>query len=107
MSQLHSLIKPFFLLWLLAASLGWQSTLVAQPSTQNPSPEAVQGQAVNINSASAQEIAAALVGVGEKKAEAIVAWREANGAFTAKEQLMEVKGIGQATLDKNASRINL
>lgn len=107
MLNVHSLLKPFFILCLLAASLGWQATVVAQPTSQNPGSEAVQGQVVNINTASAQELAAVLVGVGQKKAEAIIAWREANGAFTAKEQLLEVKGIGQATLDKNASRITL
>ncbi len=73
----------------------------------NPSSEAVQAAVVNINTASASEIAAALSGVGPAKAEAIVAWREANGAFTSVEQLLEVKGIGRATLDRNAGKIQL
>ena len=63
--------------------------------------------AVNINTASAEELAAALTGIGLAKAQAIIAWRDANGAFTRIEQLLEVKGIGQATLDRNASRISL
>ena len=107
MTNVHSFIKPFFILWLLAACIGWQSTVMAQPVEQPASGQAVQVQTVNINTASAQELAAVLVGVGEQKAGEIVAWREAHGAFTAKEQLLEVKGIGQATLDKNASRIDL
>lgn len=60
---------------------------------------------VNINEADATTIATALNYVGQKRAEAIVAWREANGKFTSLEQLLEVKGIGQATLDKNSGRI--
>lgn len=107
MSNFQSFIKPFFILWLLAACIGWQSTVMAQPAEQPVSSQAVQGEKVNINTASAQQLAAVLVGVGETKAQAIVAWREANGAFTAKEQLLEVKGIGQATLDKNNGRIEL
>ena len=107
MKNVHSFFKPLFILWLLAACIGWQSSVTAQPADQPASRQAVQGQTVNINTASVQELAAVLIGVGEKKAENIVAWREAHGPFAAKEQLLEVKGIGQATLDKNASRIDL
>lgn len=62
---------------------------------------------VNINTASAAELADALNGVGMQKAEAIVAYRTANGAFTSVEQLLEVKGIGEATLSKNRTLITL
>lgn len=60
---------------------------------------------VNINTASAAEIQKALIGIGAKKAEAIVQYREKHGAFTAAEQLMEVQGIGKATFEKNKDRI--
>lgn len=60
---------------------------------------------VNINSASAKELAKAMKGIGSKKAEAIVAYREANGPFKAIEDLLKVKGVGAATLQKNASRL--
>jgi len=46
-----------------------------------------------------------LVGVGRSKAEAIVAYREANGRFYSLEELLEVKGIGKSTLAKNSGRI--
>ncbi len=62
---------------------------------------------VNINSASANDIAEGLLGVGIKKAEAIVEYREQNGPFTDKEQLLGVKGIGEATLRKNSRVITL
>ena len=74
---------------------------------QGGSATAEQSAMVNINTATAAEIAEGLVGIGPAKAEAIVAWREAHGPFTSKEQLLEVKGIGQATLDKNVKRIGL
>ena len=60
---------------------------------------------VNINTADAAEIQKALIGIGAKKAEAIVQYREKHGAFTAAEQLLEVQGIGKATLEKNQDRI--
>lgn len=57
---------------------------------------------VNINTASAQELAVALkgTGVGEKRAQDIVAYREANGAFTSVDDLVKVSGIGTKTVAK-------
>lgn len=65
------------------------------------------GAMVDINRASAAEIAEALHGVGLAKAEAIVAWREQNGPFQSVEQLAEVKGIGLKTVEKNRDRLQL
>lgn len=62
---------------------------------------------VNINQASAQEIADALQGVGMAKAEEIVRYRDSNGAFKHVDELANVKGIGLATIDKNRELITL
>ena len=62
---------------------------------------------VNINTADAGALAEGLVGVGPSRAEDIVRYREAFGPFTTVEQLTEVKGLGQSTLDKNRARITL
>ena len=70
-----------------------------------PKTTAAVVEQVNINTASAAEIQKALIGIGAKKAEAIVQYREKHGAFTAAEQLMEVQGIGKATFEKNNDRI--
>jgi competence protein ComEA len=56
---------------------------------------------VNINTADAQTIANALNGIGEKKAQAIIEYREKNGDFKTIESLMEVAGIGDKTVEKN------
>lgn len=60
---------------------------------------------VNINTASAAEIAETLQGVGEAKAQAIVSYREENGQFESPEALSSVSGIGAATVEKNRERI--
>ena len=60
---------------------------------------------VDINTATATEIAAALVGVGDVKAEAIVAYREEHGPFNSADELTLVKGIGKALVDKNRENI--
>jgi len=54
---------------------------------------------VNVNSASVEELQL-LPGVGEVRARAIAAAREARGGFEAVAELEEVKGIGSATLEK-------
>ncbi|MGD8176735.1 ComEA family DNA-binding protein [Marinimicrobium sp. ARAG 43.8] len=61
---------------------------------------------VNINTANVDTLAA-LEGIGVKKAEAIVAWRDANGEFVSLDQLSEVKGIGSATIESNRDRMAL
>lgn len=63
--------------------------------------------AVNVNTADAAAIAEELNGVGVKKAQAIVNYREENGQFKTIESLTEVKGIGIKTVEKNRDAIEL
>ncbi|MEI7112413.1 ComEA family DNA-binding protein [Serratia sp. TMDUHS_CL] len=63
--------------------------------------------AVSINQATAEQLAAALSGIGLKKAEGIVRYREQNGPFTQVEQLQEVPGIGPALFEKNRTRLKM
>ncbi|MEK5761141.1 helix-hairpin-helix domain-containing protein, partial [Acinetobacter variabilis] len=48
-----------------------------------------------------------LSGVGEKKAQAIVEYRNKNGKFNSIEDLQKVKGIGPKLFEKNKSRLTL
>lgn len=85
-------------------------TVLLVLSTALALPALAQGAGVptvNVNSASAAEIAETLQGVGEAKAEAIVAHRDEKGAFESIESLSDVRGIGQATVEKNRERITL
>lgn len=60
---------------------------------------------IDVNRADAQLLADSLNGIGLKKAEAIVAWREKNGEFSSIEQMLAVKGIGESFVVKNKDRI--
>lgn len=61
---------------------------------------AVWAEKININEADAKALAA-LNGIGTSKAEAIVKYREEQGAFETLEDLAKVKGIGLVTVEKN------
>jgi len=56
---------------------------------------------VNINTANAQSLSKNIKGVGLKKAEAIIAYREKHGKFKTVTDLTKAKGIGNKLLEKN------
>ena len=62
---------------------------------------------INLNTASAVDIAEAIDGVGEVRAAAITSLREELGGFTMLEQLLDVKGISEVTLERIRSIIVL
>ncbi|AHG72494.1 MULTISPECIES: ComEA family DNA-binding protein [Mannheimia] len=82
-------------------------TVPAQEVEQTTTQIQTSTNTVNINTATAAEIQDKLVGIGAKKAQAIVDYRTKNGNFKSVEQLTEVSGIGQATLEKNRANIVL
>lgn len=52
--------------------------------------------AVNINTADAQQIEGKVSGIGQKRAEAIVAYRAEHGSYKSFDDLAQVKGIGES-----------
>ena len=58
---------------------------------------AAEGKLVNINAASAADLAA-VKGIGQVKAQAIVEYREKNGPFKSVDDLVQVRGIGEKSL---------
>lgn len=62
---------------------------------------------VDINTASAAELARVLDGVGRAKADAIVEHRERFGPFADVDELRYVTGIGAATVERNRARMTV
>ena len=62
---------------------------------------AFAAEPLDLNTATSDQLALALNGVGQSKAEAIVSYRDQNGPFVSVDDLTKVKGIGPALLDKN------
>jgi len=94
------------LVWLKAAVAALVLALSPLTLAAEDVPQVTQ-QAVqlDLNSADAVSIAAALEGVGMVKAQEIVAHRELFGKFRSIDELAEVRGIGAATVEKNRLRI--
>jgi competence protein ComEA len=59
---------------------------------------------LNVNTASVEELET-LPYIGEVKAKAIVEYREKNGPFRSPEDLLDVPGIGEKTLEKIRGKI--
>lgn len=80
--------------------------LVTQVSTGDKSITEKDSKLININTSSASELQS-LNGVGEKKAEKIIQFREENGSFKTIEDLKKVDGIGEKTFDSLKSQITI
>jgi len=108
MLQSPKSIPKFLSIALLASSFIGMSvgSAHAQSVVENRREAAVEAR-VNINEANAQTIAEILSGVGQARAQAIVEYRELHRPFTSVEELIEVKGVGEATLRLNKEKIVL
>ncbi|MFJ7796593.1 ComEA family DNA-binding protein [Pseudomonas sp. NPDC096950] len=97
---------------LTSASIAAVAAPVAKPETGNAplalevAPQA-QPAKVDLNQADAPTLQRELAGIGEAKAKAIVAYRETNGPFASVDELLEVKGIGKAILDRNREKLQV
>ena len=67
------------------------------PAPESENPAASPSGKINLNTATMEELMT-LPGIGEKRAAAIVADREANGPFRVPEDLTRVDGIGEGIL---------
>ncbi|WET39701.1 helix-hairpin-helix domain-containing protein [Citrobacter enshiensis] len=66
-----------------------------------------EGTRVSINTASAEELARAMNGVGLKKAQAIVSYREEYGPFKTVDDLKQVPGMGSSLVERNLAVLTL
>lgn len=99
----QTLVSSLIALW---AALPLAPACAGEPDSSTEAGQVISK--VNINTADAETIAASLKGIGLKKAQAIVAYREQlGGSYSSLEQLLEVKGIGEKTLAKLKSNLSL
>jgi competence protein ComEA len=113
-----TVIRQLLLAAALFGLIGSSAIAAEKPSQGQPQAAAVspkvssetpnEGEAkVSINQADAEALASMLNGVGLKKAEAIVRYREQNGPFSEIDQLQEVPGIGPSLVERNRDRLKM
>lgn len=68
---------------------------------------AIPAKTLNLNTADAEALQKALNGIGKAKADAIVMYRDEHGPFTSVDELLEIKGIGKALLDRNRDKLTV
>nr|WP_227548594.1 ComEA family DNA-binding protein [Acinetobacter sp. ANC 4173] len=71
-----------------------------------PSLNTASGNKIRLNSATSAQLQQ-LSGIGEKKAEAILQYRQQHGKFKTVDELQQIKGIGPKLLQKNKDRLAL
>ena len=109
MSDIH---RKFWIIWLavLMVSISTGPVSADTESSLAMAEDAVlipDAGTVNINEADAETIANQLLGIGLRRAQAIVEYRETYGPFYSAEELKVVKGIGSKTVERNRERIRV
>ncbi len=89
-----------------ATQLAFYEELAAQTAQQafDAAPADSSNGKINVNTATAEELKS-LPGIGEARAEAIVAYREEYGLFTEYNDLLKIDGIGNGILEEIAPYI--
>jgi competence protein ComEA len=83
------------------------SNIPSATATISPTPTIEQeDKLVNINTATLEELDT-LIGIGPVKAQAIIDYRVEHGGFKTIDELLEVKGIGEKTLEKLKDKVTL
>ena len=107
---MRNTVLSYLLLPLFATASFSLSAAPASESMANPVPVVAMQHPttqLNLNTADALTLQSTLVGIGKTKAEAIVAYREAHGSFATVDELLEIKGIGKALLDRNRDNLTV
>ena len=64
-------------------------------------------ETININTADRDTLIQVIKGVGDKKADAIIEYRETNGAFKSVSEITNVKGINEGILEANKDVLSI
>ena len=105
------MMRHTYLASLFVAFLGLFSlSVTAAPGDVTPIAVPVQEAQVSLidlNNADVNTLQRELAGIGKTKAEAIIAYRAEHGPFASVDELLEIKGIGKALLERNRDKLTV
>lgn len=81
-----------------AAPVSQEAVLTGRDQYEGPAQELLPGEKLDLNSATAEALSR-LPGIGEKLSQAIVDYRQEQGAFSSIEEIMRVPGIGEGKFE--------
>lgn len=90
-----------------ASMLAIANEAAKAPATEPAAQQVAEANFINLNTADAETLQRELSGVGAVKAQAIVAYRDTHGDFASVDELLEVKGIGEALLERNRDKLTV
>lgn len=85
------------------------NSIAPQPAPQKQATPLVSTPVINkinLNTADVHTLTGSFRGIGKKRAEAIVAYRESHQGFKSIEEIAEVKGLGQHFVEVNRDKLN-
>jgi competence protein ComEA len=98
-ATLFAVVLLFFMFPLLS------NAETSQVNTNPPPNLSQESKTIHLNQADVDMLTQSFKGIGRKRAEAIVAYREANGPFKSIEDLALVKGIGKQFVSRNLQQL--
>ena len=100
---------PFIAILLTSAALSLPvhaNTVPQKPPLVNHATEIkTASNKLDLNKADVSQLTGSYKGIGKKRAEAIIAYRESHNGFKSLEELAQVKGFGQRFLDTNREKL--
>ncbi|MHA6193677.1 ComEA family DNA-binding protein [Pseudomonas wadenswilerensis] len=102
----HAYFASLLLALVATVSLPLSAAPTALEPTRTITTE-LSTSALDLNKADAATLQSQLSGIGKTKAEAIVAYREEHGDFASVDELLEIKGIGKALLERNRDKLTV
>ncbi|QVM92808.1 ComEA family DNA-binding protein [Pseudomonas entomophila] len=102
---LSYLLLPLLAGWSVSSSAAPVISTDPLPTVSLTTPSIEPMARVDLNRADRETLQRRLSGIGKDKAQAIVDYREANGPFTSVDELLEIKGIGNALLERNRDKM--
>lgn len=99
-ATMFAVVLSFFIISLSTQAIAQDIKTIAPPPMTEPALKKI-----SINKATAQELNGSFKGIGKKRAEAIVSYRDAHGGYHSVEDLAQVRGLGKAFVESHLSQL--